>query len=167
MLVNTPTAAEQSAPKRVFQRTTTMDGREWRIAEGLLGTLFALTRAYVARGSAREAEYFVQQAQDLAESLNLPAMLSRAYARRGEIHLHLGKLDTAHSFLIDALALMHELPGVDAADIRRLCGVYNELAAEHKNAQQLFTEASSMLTELEKAFSTVDGHPARCEKMLL
>lgn len=138
-----------------------MDGMEWRVAEGMLSTLFALTHAYVVRGSVREAEYFVQQAQDLAESLKLPAMLSRAYARRGEIHLHLGKLDSAHGFLMDALDLMKDIPGVDAADVRRLCGVYNELAAEHKSAQQLYTEALSMLSELEKAFSTVEGHATR------
>lgn len=138
-----------------------MDGMEWRIAEGLLSTLFALGHAYAARGSAREAEYFVQQAQDLAASLGLPSMLSRAYARRGEIHLQMGRLESAHAFLMDALELMDGVNGVEGADVRRLCGAYNEMAEESESAQQLYTEALGMLGELEKAFAVVDEAPGR------
>ncbi|ETW77792.1 hypothetical protein HETIRDRAFT_245334, partial [Heterobasidion irregulare TC 32-1] len=88
--VNSPIAEEpkpQVVPPRPF-----MDGLEWRIAEGLILTLLALTQAYFSRGSAREAEYFSQQAQDLAYSLNAPAMVSRALAKKGEIQLYLGHL---------------------------------------------------------------------------
>jgi separase len=86
---------EQPVPKKVFTCRPSMDGLEWQVSEGLLATLFTLSRAYFNRGSAREAEYFAKQVQDMAEALNAPAMMSRALARTEEILLHQGQLKEA------------------------------------------------------------------------
>ena len=151
---------ELSATKKTFKRRPAMDGLEWRITDGLLNTLFALCQAYFARGSPREADYFAQQAQDLAESLNAPAMVSRALTRKGEIQLHQGQLDGGYVSLMRAAELLEDMPGPDAADIRRLRGYYSQLKAMHGDAHELYEGAARMLEELEKLFSGLDGLPS-------
>lgn len=155
------TAQEQATPAKLFPRRPAMDGLEWRVSEGLLTTLFALSQMYLARGSPREAEYFAQQAHDLAESLNTPAMVSRALAKKGEVQLHQGKLEEAHDSLSRAGELLCNVPGIDTADVRRLRGNYNERIAEHENAQQLYEETINMLVELDHAFTHMDGGSVR------
>ena len=162
--VNSPIAEEpkpQVVPPRPF-----MDGLEWRIAEGLVLTLLALAQAYFSRGSAREAEYFSQQAQDLAYSLNAPAMVSRALAKKGEIQLYLGHLEDGYNSLVQAAEVLSDLPGPDAADIRRLCGEYNQLNSKDKDALELYSEAITILEELDKMFSSLDGIGTRFVNIL-
>jgi separase len=151
---------ELSSPKKTFPRRTIMDGLGWRISEGLLNTLFSLCQAYFAQGSPREADYFAQQAQDLAESLNAPAMVSRALTRKGEIQLHQGLLDDGYANLMRAAELLEDMPGADAADIRRLRGYYSQLKAMHGDAHELYHDAMRMLEELERLFAGLDGLPS-------
>ncbi|KAJ7273284.1 cysteine peptidase C50 [Mycena rebaudengoi] len=150
-------SVEQPAAQKVFPRRLSMSGLEWRVSEGLLVTLFALCEAYFTRGSAREAEYFAQQAHDLAQSLNAPAMAGRALARKGELQLHQGHLKEGHDTLLQAATMLHNLPGKDAADIQRLCGDYNQRNSQDKDAQQLYEDATSMLEELDQRFGVFDG----------
>jgi separase len=70
---------------------------EWSLSEGTLSTLFSLSEIYFLRGSPREAEYFARQAAELADQLNAPAMASRALAKLGEVQLHMGCFEDAHS----------------------------------------------------------------------
>jgi separase len=149
--------AEQVVPPKVFPRRPSMGGLEWRVSEGLLATLFALCEAYFTRGSAREAEYFAQQAYELAQSLNAPAMTGRALAKKGELQLHQRHLQEAHDTLMQAAELLQNLPGKDTADIQRLCGDYNQLSSQDKDAQQLYEEATRMLEELDQTFGIFDG----------
>ncbi|KZT63999.1 hypothetical protein DAEQUDRAFT_815284 [Daedalea quercina L-15889] len=153
--------ADQLASQRAFQRRQFMDGTEWRLAEGLLATIFALVRAYYTRGSPREADYFIQQASALANSLNAPAMVGRALARQGEISLRLGHLEEGCKFLVEAAKLMSNVCGPDAADIHRLQGDYSLMRADGQTAQQLYTEATAMLDELGKMFAELDTHAIR------
>ncbi|KAJ7653310.1 cysteine peptidase C50 [Mycena polygramma] len=148
---------EQVVPPKVFPRRPAMGGLEWRVSEGLLATLFALCEAYHTRGSAREAEYFAQQAYDLALSLNAPAMAGRALAKKGELQLHQRHLQEAHDTFTQAANLLQNLPGKDTADIQRLCGDYNQLSSQDKDAQQLYEEATRMLEELDQTFGVFDG----------
>ncbi|KAJ7087888.1 peptidase family C50-domain-containing protein [Mycena epipterygia] len=151
------THAEEPIPSKVFPRRPAMGGLEWRVCEGLLATLFALCEAYFTRGSAREAEYFAQQAYDLAQSLNAPAMAGRALAKKGELQLHQRLLKEAHDTFMQAAELLNNLPGKDTADIQRLCGDYNQLSSQDKDAQQLYEEATRMLEELDNTFGVFDG----------
>lgn len=147
-----PQSAQKTSPHKVPS-----NGLEWRISEGLMTILFALAQAYFVRGSAREAEYFAQQAQDLAEAMNTPAMVSRALARKGEIYLHLGRLDEGYQCLVKAADLVSGLSALDAADIRRLHGDYSLKNLKSQDAQQLYEEAMNILEELQKSFSALDG----------
>ncbi|KAJ7271936.1 peptidase family C50-domain-containing protein [Mycena haematopus] len=154
----------QAIPPKVLPRRPSMDGLEWRVSEGLLATLFALCEAYFTRGSAREAEYFAQQAYELAQSLNAPAMAGRALAKKGELQLHQRHLKEAHDTLVQAAVLLQNLPGKDTADIQRLCGDYNQLSSQEKDAQQLYEEAIQILEELDGTFGIFDGIPSTPRK---
>ena len=122
-----------------------------------MSTLLALSQAYAARGSAREAEFFTQQTRTLAESLHAPVMISRALAQQGELQIQLGQLQEGHKALMDAAELVMHLKGPDAAEVRRLQGRYSQLSADAKGAQQLFEEAASLLDELGNMFSNLEG----------
>ncbi|KAG6831576.1 hypothetical protein H0H87_004795 [Tephrocybe sp. NHM501043] len=148
---------ELSAPKKSFSRRTSMDGLEWRITEGLVATLFSIIEVYVKRGSVREAEYFVQQAQDLAESLNAPILVSRALAKKGEIHLHQGHLETSLECLTTATTLLEKTPGVERIDVRRLHGLYKERVAHIGEATALYEESLSMIGDLDESFRQLDS----------
>lgn len=133
-----------------------IDNLEMRIAQGLMDTLFILCDVYFARGSAREAEYFAQQAHDFAESLNALAMVGRALARKGEVRLHQRLLTEGKDFIMHAAEMLPDVHNADSADVRRLKGDYSQLCAEHTHAQELYTEARGMLEELDKHFGTFD-----------
>jgi separase len=147
--------------EQILKLTPSLSGIGWRISEGLLNTLFSLTRAYISRGSPREAEFFVRQAQDLAVALNMPAMISRALCRLGEIYLHLGQLSDSHACLTEAAKLISDVSGPDAAEIRRLHADHSRVSASKGDARQLYDEAISLLEELEQQFAKIDGHAVR------
>ncbi|KAK7685385.1 hypothetical protein QCA50_011248 [Cerrena zonata] len=165
----TPEATDPSKPPpldkpqhKSFPQHSSLSSLELRIASGLLTTLLSLTQAYFARGSAREAEYFAQQAHDLAESLRAPAMICRALSRMGEIKLRMGKVDEAHDCLKKAADLIADVGGVDAVDVVRLRGevlmkVRMEDGQDVDQAKVMYEEAMKMLEELDTTFSALDG----------
>lgn len=154
-------ADPQSEPKILSPRASKgqllLNSSGWRLAEGLLSTLLSLSQAYAARGSAREAEFFVQQTKELAQSLHAPVIISRALAQQGELQIQLGQLQEGHQSLMEAAELVMHLKGPDAAEVRRLQGRYSQLQADSKGAKQLFEEATSMLDELGNMFASLDG----------
>ena len=148
---------EQLAVKKNTNHRLTTDGLQWRISEGLLSTLFSLSRVYHLGGSAREAEYFAQKAADVAEELNLPAMVSRALAKKGELQLQMGKLEEAHTNLSRAEELLCGMPGIDTADVRRLKVDYQQRTTKEENGELEFAETIAMLEELDAAFRQFDN----------
>jgi len=128
---------------------------EWSLSEGLLATLFFLSELYFLRGSPRDAEYFACQAAELAEQLNAPAMASRALARLGDVQLHMGRLKDAHSSLTRAGDLLQDMPGLDAADIRRLKMEYGLRTSEDHEPTEIFEETVKMFEELEMRFNNL------------
>ncbi|KAF8958159.1 peptidase family C50-domain-containing protein [Flammula alnicola] len=146
------------AEKKPAERRPLSDGLEWRVSEGLLSTMLSLSQAYYLRGSAREAEYFARQATELAEQLNVPAIISRALAKQAEVQLHMGHMEEAQANLTKAAELLSDMPGIDTADIRRLRAEYNMRAVgEEEDMQQTFAETVSMLEELDTAFRQFDN----------
>ena len=95
--------------------------------------------------------------QNVAEALNAPAMMSRALARTGEILLHQGQLEEGYESLMQAEILLHDMSGTDAADIHRLRGEYSQRTTKHKNAEQLYEQATVVLEELDRMFRLVNG----------
>ncbi|KAF8623369.1 hypothetical protein AX17_007447 [Amanita inopinata Kibby_2008] len=152
-----PTAEATQAKPLKNSHKPSLDSLEWRVSEGLLSTLFSLSQTYLLRGSAREAEYFAQQAHDLSESLNAPSLVSRSLAKKGEILLQLGKLEEAHECLAKASEILTDITGIDSADIYRLRGDHSQRTARPKDAQQMYVETTAMLEELDNAFKQFDG----------
>lgn len=74
-----------------------------------MDVIFALAKAYFIRGSARESEFFIQQASAFAESLNAPAMSSRALTRLGELQINFGNLEESLQSLEKAANLIQEV----------------------------------------------------------
>ncbi|KAK2461139.1 hypothetical protein APHAL10511_006666 [Amanita phalloides] len=150
---------EPVQPQQQEKRThrLSLNSLEWRVSEGLLSVLFSLCQAYLFRGSAKEAEYFAQQAHDLSQSINAPALLSRALAKKGEILLQLGKLEEAHECLANASNILSNIRGIDSADVYRLRGDHSQRASKHEDAQQMYVETTTMLEELDTAFRQFDG----------
>ena len=139
----------------------TSDNLELRISQGLLENLFALSEAYITRGSAREAEYFAQQAQEFALSMNAPAMAARALAWIGEVQLQQGRLQDGYDSLVQARDLLKDTLNTDSADIRRLHGDYNQRCAQINDARCLYAEATGMLEDLEGRFTALDTSVSR------
>ncbi|KAF9456116.1 peptidase family C50-domain-containing protein [Collybia nuda] len=159
-----PAARSPEAPlneafvsSKVFARWSCLSLQEWRIAEGLLETLFSLSHLYFSRGSPREADYFAQQARNLAESLNAPAMVSRALARIGEVQLHQGLLDRGSETLTKANEVLQNNLSFDNADICRLLGIYNERTLQRTNAMELYQETIDIIKTLDQTFNLFDG----------
>ena len=154
---NQPVAKQKPS----YSRRDAMEGFEWRICDGLLSTLFALAQAYFARGSAREAEYFAQQAQDLADAINTPTMVSRALARKGEVYLHTNRLDEGRECLMQAMEIVDNRALAGVADLQRLRADYDMRNANHGAAQELYEQSIEMLNELQTLFAAMDGSPTR------
>jgi separase len=134
------------------------NGLEWQIAEGMFETTLSLASAYLRRGSVREAEYFIREAEQLASSLNAPALLCRALAMKVEVQLQLRQLDNALSTLLVAVNTLDGTTGPDAAGLSKLQGEYNELLSQNNDAQLRYAEALKLLEDLDKMFSGLDAH---------
>ncbi len=148
------------------------NGLEWQIAEGMFETTLSLASTYLRRGSVREAEYFIREAEQLANSFNAPAMICRALTMKVEVQLQLRQLDTALATLRAATDTLNDIVNPDAAELRKLHGEYNELLLQNKDAQLRYTEALKMLEELDKMFSRLDaqnghGFPFLCRAELM
>ena len=137
------------------------NGLEWQIAEGMFETTLSLASAYLRRGSVREAEYFIREAEQLANSLNAPALICRALTTKVEAQLKLRQLEGALITLraaTDTLNTLNDITGPDAAGLHKLHGEYNELLYQNNDAQIRYTEALKMLEELDGMFSGLDAH---------
>ncbi|KAG6876419.1 hypothetical protein C0992_013023 [Termitomyces sp. T32_za158] len=144
-------------PQKTLPQRNPMDGLEWRISEGLVATLLSLSEIYLSRGSAREAQYFAQQAHDLAKSLNAPTLASRALTKKGEVHLYQGLLNASMECLTAAAALVQNQHGVESIDIQRLRGVYSERMSHAVSAGALYDETLAMIEEFDQVLQKTDG----------
>jgi separase len=134
------------------------NGLEWEVAEGLLETTLSLARLYLLRGSVREAEYFIREAEQLASSMNAPAPICRALAMKVEVQLQLRQLDAALSTLRAASDTLNDMAGPDTAKLRKLYGEHSELLSHNRDALLQYTEALKMLEELDKMFLCIQAH---------
>ncbi|KAL0960162.1 hypothetical protein HGRIS_011797 [Hohenbuehelia grisea] len=149
-------SVEAPKPRPSFARRAVMNGLEWHICEGLLTTLFTLSRAYFFRGSPREAQYFAEQAQDLASATNAPAMLSQALARIGQIQVCRGQLEEGHESLVKAGAILDAMQSTENANVDRLRADCSRRNAQLQDAQALYEHARVTIEELEKMFGIFD-----------
>lgn len=143
------------------QRRILYTGLEWRVGEGLLNALFALSHAYLERGSPREAQYFAEQAKDLAESLNAPAGICRALVKNGEVQLFQG-------LLVEGSAQLEEIEQwvntsvdgdvlADLADLYRLKGDLEQRSSMLVDAQKHYSDGMMVIERVDQDFGSLDG----------
>lgn len=133
-----------------------LDDLGLRICEGLFTVLFDLTQSYLIRGSAKESEFFVTQALDLAKALNAPAMLSRALAKQGEIQVRLGKLKEGYETLVEAGEVLSGVETIESVEVVRLTAECREKMGE-EDAPVLFGRSVDLLREIDAAFEKYEG----------
>jgi separase len=144
-----------------FSRRSSMSGIEWRIAEGLLTSMFALQRMYFLRGSVREAEYFCRQAEELALAINAPIMAARARGRKGEILLFQGHVEDAYKSLQKAQEYLGSVGGLESVTTYRLLADHQQRVSEAEEAHEKYSYSMQLLDELDGMFSRLEGNSFR------
>lgn len=143
-----PEKERKVVPDGVDQRSR-LDGLEWRVATSLFETHLALSHVYAFRGSAREAEYFAHQAEELARILNVSALIGRALVRKGEILLSLGRVDDVEGLLEEAATLLEqnkeESVARDVADMHRLRGDCLLRNSQEEEAHDAYQDAEKAM----------------------
>ena len=76
------------------------------VPQGLSTTLLALSRVYFMRGSAKESQFFLDQARISAESVHATGSLSRALLRLGELKIYSGCLADGDQLLSTAAPML-------------------------------------------------------------
>ncbi|KAF9070318.1 peptidase family C50-domain-containing protein [Rhodocollybia butyracea] len=157
-----PSQEPSSRPLAIFsQRRILSTGLEWRVAQGLLDVLFSLFRAYLERGSPREAQYFAEQAKALAESLNAPAGMCRALVKNWQIKLFQGLLEEgAEQFEEIERWMSTDEDGdsyLDLAEFYRLKGDLQQRGLMVEDAQKHYEEAMKVIERVNRDFSELDG----------
>ncbi|KIY64248.1 hypothetical protein CYLTODRAFT_358669 [Cylindrobasidium torrendii FP15055 ss-10] len=146
----TPGVMEPSQPKPAYAKRPWMDNAGWRIAHGLLGALFALSRVYRLNGAAREAIFFAQQAEELAGAVNAPAAAVYALTRKAEVQFEQGLVEEAYQSIGQAIRVLGGIDAVEMLELQRLKGQYEE---ELEEASETFEDASDMLQRLNDAMA--------------
>ncbi|KAJ1311860.1 hypothetical protein OPQ81_010320 [Rhizoctonia solani] len=147
----TATLDEASQVKKTVARGAIMDGVQWQIAQGLLRTIFDLGEAYSLRGSVREAEFFLSQAESLSESLHAPLGVGRSLLRQAELKMAKGLLDEALETLAKAEDIVADPIGVDTSDLNCLLGHHRQKeAASGEDAYTMYTQAQNVLDQLDE-----------------
>ena len=137
------------------------DGQEWRIATMLLETMHALCRLYFIRGSVREAEYFADQAEQLARALQSPIQVVQALLRKSEIHLYLGQIDCSEEEVGEAMRSLSDSEVFAFVDAKWMKGNQLQKRTRIPEAAEEYNKAWNIITDTEAAFKTFDNLAVR------
>ncbi|QRW18740.1 cysteine peptidase C50 [Rhizoctonia solani] len=158
-LAKAPTLDEASQAKKTVSRGAIMDGVQWQIAQGLLRTIFDLGEAYSLRGSVREAEYFLGQAESLSESLHAPLGVGRSLLKQAELKMARGLLDEALETLAKAEEIVADPISTDTSYLNYLLGHHRQKeAASGEDAYVMYTQAQNVLQQLDENLNKLQRH---------
>ena len=148
-LPNDPQPLPVPAPQTTIPPRRHFDSLGVWLCEGLLTILFDLTQAYLTRGSAKESEFFIAQAFDLAKALNAPAT-------QGEVQVRLGQMKDGYEKLVEAGEILKNIPTIDSVEVVRLTAECRERMGEG-DASVLFGRSIDLLKEIDTAFEKYEG----------
>ncbi|ORY21586.1 hypothetical protein BCR39DRAFT_562599, partial [Naematelia encephala] len=154
--------AKDDAPTSAAPQAWTFTGRrlhtlQFHIAENLLSALFDLAQAFAQRGTVRECEYYLKQAEIVATATKTSTMVTRAKTQLAHLQYRLRRLEKADSTIEEASKNLAIADGPDAIEIERLRG---ELLARHEETEQaneLFVHASADIGTLDTAFTEAEA----------
>ncbi|KAG8885856.1 hypothetical protein FRB98_001569 [Tulasnella sp. 332] len=174
-----PTAVSSSSPRNPFrdspepvplvsvddtpsQQTwdVLVDGLHWRLADGLVNSLFALGKIHFIRGSVKASDFFIGKAKDLVTNMNAPILLSRALAKEAERELAIGHFDAGHELLVQASYAWEQTPdiaGPDLADVHRLQGDHSLRTDQPEEAMKIYDMANQLLVRFGAVFEDAEA----------
>ncbi|GAA6027635.1 hypothetical protein JCM8097_007957 [Rhodosporidiobolus ruineniae] len=120
-------------------------GLSWQLAEALLDSTLRVATLHFLRGTPKSAEFYAQQALDLAEDLGSSRMMARALALRTDVRLHWGRIGQAAEDLDVLDALVAKTTSPEATEARRLQADLHTRANLHSDAYQLYLDAQKSL----------------------
>lgn len=109
-----------TAPQAAHFSGKHLHNLQWHVAHGLLDVTFDLASAYAARGSVRDAEYFLKVAGLVSETIKSGGIGARAGAREAELLFRLRKLEEVATKLESAAGLLCAVSLL--SDIRNILG---------------------------------------------
>ncbi|KAJ3998053.1 cysteine peptidase C50 [Lentinula boryana] len=162
-----PTSSQSgpsSASRRIgdfLQRRVFSTGLEWRVGQGLLNALFSLFHAYLERGSPREAQYFAEQAKELAGSMNAPAGICHAMVKSVEVQVFQGLLEEGSGQLEEVEQYVNSGDDrdihADLAELFRLKGDLEQRDSMTVDAQKYYQGAMKVIESVDQNFKSLDG----------
>ncbi|GAA5885666.1 hypothetical protein JCM6882_007518 [Rhodosporidiobolus microsporus] len=120
-------------------------GLSWQLVEALLTSTLRVATLHFTRGTPKSADFYAQQALDLAEDLGSARGMARALALKADVRMHWGKLEEAEADLgrLDGLVGSASCP--EATEARRLRADLHHRASLHTEAYQLYLDAQKSL----------------------
>ncbi|GAA5849620.1 hypothetical protein JCM8547_000513 [Rhodosporidiobolus lusitaniae] len=138
------------APPINQRKSTTLPGGaqaglSWQLAESLLDATLRVASLHFLRGTPKSADFYAQQALDLAEDLGSSRMMARALAVRADVRLHWGKFEEADADLDRMVRLVGTASCPEATEARRLRADLHFRASMNPEAYKLYLDAQETL----------------------
>lgn len=156
MAVDEPNESQGAPHLNVFENRR-CTGIHWRISQSLLDCLIIISSIYTSRGSSREAEFFLGQANNLTETLASPNFDAKINAAKAELNLALNDLDQSKKDIDKAL---YSLGGQDDTEssvlIKKAKGDLQFKLESNADASAGYLSACLILERLDKAYNEIE-----------
>ncbi|OXH40985.1 separase [Cryptococcus neoformans] len=146
-----------TAPQAAHFSGKHLHNLQWHVAHGLLDVTFDLASAYAARGSVRDAEYFLKVAGLVSETIKSGGIGARAGAREAELLFRLRKLEEVATKLENAAGLLCAEEGPEVVDLMRVQGDLYTGQGMIEEAGQMFQNTSSEIAGLDSVFAAAEA----------
>ncbi|GAA5945755.1 hypothetical protein JCM3775_005840 [Rhodotorula graminis] len=148
--VDHKTALADAAPINKRKSGTTLPGGahaglSWQLSEGLLDATVRVAKVHFVRGTPKSADFFAQQALNLAEDLASSRQMARALSVQVDVRLHREQLDEAAVKLERIEELLGSTTCPEMAEFRRLQADLHQRAQLQQEAFQFCLAAQSSL----------------------
>ena len=129
-------------------------GIHWRVSQALLECLIMLSKLYIMRGTSKEANYFLDQAYELTNSLASPNFNAKINALKAELSLALNNLDESRKQIDEAL---NSIGGQDDNEssvlIKKVKGDLQFKLQSNSDASAGYLSACLILERLDKSYN--------------
>ncbi|GEM07555.1 cysteine-type endopeptidase, separase [Rhodotorula toruloides] len=134
-------------------------GLSWQLLELLLNAIERVALVHFVRGTPKSADFFAQQAIELAEDVGSANTMARALLLRADVRLQWGKQDEAAADLDQVARLLRSSSTPEAAEVLRLQGDLRLRENMRREAQGMYLKAHSVLETFIASASDGDaGH---------
>ncbi|CDZ96287.1 Regulator of spindle pole body duplication [Phaffia rhodozyma] len=139
----------QSAPLSRLQ----IGSLSWRISEGLLDCLFTFSSTTIQRGTSRDTEFLLQQAQNYSLAVDSKGLANRALIRKAAVQLYIGQINQARLLLDEAQLGSMTTCGADHAEIAYIEARLRELEDQPEDVLAAYDAGLEVLQACENLFN--------------